>query len=82
MKERLPNQLLDLKRPKGKQSADWHFRLVKSQSDIMNDLQSIKSNLISLEHLNNLWSNLSQDTWAMNFSFRPIIINKFKGGES
>ncbi|MCT4785129.1 asparagine synthetase B family protein [Exiguobacterium aestuarii] len=82
MKNRLPLKVLDMNRPRGRQSADWNFRLINSQNSIMNDLQITKSNLISIESLDKLWNSLSKDIWTMNFMFRRIIIHKFKGGES
>ncbi|WP_214821071.1 MULTISPECIES: asparagine synthase-related protein [unclassified Exiguobacterium] len=82
MQDRLPVQVLDINRPRGRQSADWKFRLVDSQTDIINDIQMAKTDLISIEPLDRLWDSLSQDMWTMNFFFRRIVINKFKGGES
>ena len=81
MTHRLPSQVLDMNRPRGRQSADWSNRLEGEREHVMGDLKEAQFDLFLQYPTNQLWNQLLRDVWTMIFVFRIITIQKFKGGE-
>lgn len=86
MKDRLPTSILDPKRAKGKQSADWSLRIQQETEGIIAEASHIFNNGALNIYRRDFFkvSNLNmsiQDIWSIKLLLRAIALNRFKGGE-
>ncbi|MGN7851931.1 asparagine synthetase B family protein [Exiguobacterium sp. 22311] len=86
MKDRLPTSILNSKRARGKQSADWSLRIQQETEAIITEASHI-FNVDALKMYRRDFfeaSNVNmsiQDLWSIKLLLRAIALNRFKGGE-
>lgn len=83
MQERLPCNILNSNRAKGRQSADWQLRLIDERENINSELKQKKVSLyFQKKILGNFGDGVSLRTrWRVESTFRYIVLHRFKGGE-
>lgn len=84
MRDKLPPSVLNPKRARGLQSADWALRLKDEQEAVLAALNSAlpTQTYFQTNALSKLsWEDLTSDMWTNSFVFRMIVIETFKGGE-
>ncbi len=86
MKNRLPESILNPKRAKGRQSADWSLRLANEKQMIVEEAQACQTSFLTDMYQPDYFDAKTieetlTDLWATKLLLRAFALKRFKGGE-
>lgn len=86
MKNRLPELILNPKRAKGKQSADWSLRLENEKQAILDEAKVCQTSFLMNTYRSEYFDTRRieetlTDLWATKLLLRAFALKRFKGGE-
>lgn len=86
MKNRLPESILNPKRAKGRQSADWSLRLANEKQTIVEEAQACQTSFLTDMYQPDYFEAKAVETtltdlWATKLLLRAFALKRFKGGE-